>query len=610
MTTSSDNPAASAHLLPRASVSSNPDDTEKGLLPPNNETYRDEPNTPRMRSPTRSPAYPRRSLSLCARALSVAPWIVIGMVLAWMMSALFFQVKPFKADITILKERPQGKEPEPTHNDTLPQEPMPVIVTDKAGNTRWTVSLPAMLEYPLTPDQYEDLCQKTHMVSHHLDDEVHNGPGHYSYYHLDEKFMEMADAEEEGLLPTNPVLKYSSHWSSNYDAGDARTDSAGYCKRSLTYVLETESAGLGPMLMEMWTAYGLAMQEDRAFFIDDRNWAYGKYTDYFQPPPDPRCLPPPDNHLLPCPRHTSHLVASHGTQGRMFGHGFTEEYEDPKKMRVERQVNIFGLMRDGYEALYHLADADQEFLEKRIKVINSTVREKGGVEVGVHVRHGDRHPLEFEYSKTYIPLNRYIDEAWEAAESAHEEAESTHEETSSRRNAVFNDLQASKMIVASDDPLVYWSDDMALAMPAQELINLGEEPPLDPTSSDEDSPWEGGFTAETFWLLGAPAKSKAPSKKPSRRPKYQGRYLHKPEHRDLQDGRRVPPTQEALKLRSHVARSYLLDLAIIGQTDRVVCTVSSVGCRLLAVMMGWERAIEQEHWINIDGQWDWSGIRW
>ena len=44
------------------------------------------------------------------------------------------------------------------------------------------------------------------------------------------------------------------------------------CERSLTYVLETGNAGFGSTLMGLWMAYGLAQEEDRDFFIDDRYW--------------------------------------------------------------------------------------------------------------------------------------------------------------------------------------------------------------------------------------------------------------------------------------------------------------------------------------------------
>lgn len=54
-----------------------------------------------------------------------------------------------------------------------------------------------------------------------------------------------------------------------------------------------------------------------------------------------------------------------------------------------------------------------------------------------------------------------------------------------------------------------------------------------------------------------------------------------------------------------MARAYVLDMKIVGGADRVVCAVSSVGCRLLAVMVGWEEGIENGKWRNVDGGFGW-----
>lgn len=65
-----------------------------------------------------------------------------------------------------------------------------------------------------------------------------------------------------------------------------------------------------------------------------------------------------------------------------------------------------------------------------------------------------------------------------------------------------------------------------------------------------------------------------------------------------------------LEYKALLGRTYLMDLAVLGSMDRVVCAVGSVGCRLLAVMMGWDRAIMKKEWVNVDGEWDWEGVRW
>jgi hypothetical protein len=35
-----------------------------------------------------------------------------------------------------------------------------------------------------------------------------------------------------------------------------------------------------------------------------------------------------------------------------------------------------------------------------------------------------------------------------------------------------------------------------------------------------------------------------------------------------------------------------------------------MGCKLLAVMMGWENAIVKGRWVNIDGDFEWKGVAW
>ena len=53
-----------------------------------------------------------------------------------------------------------------------------------------------------------------------------------------------------------------------------------------------------------------------------------------------------------------------------------------------------------------------------------------------------------------------------------------------------------------------------------------------------------------------------------------------------------------------------MDLAVLAKADTMVCTVSSTACKLLAVMMGWDKAFKEGRWRNIDGDFDWKGIAW
>jgi hypothetical protein len=363
----------------------------------------------------------------------------------------------------------------------------------------------------------------------------------------------------------------------------------------MTFVLETSDAGLGKTLMQLWTAYGLAKKEGRDFFIDDSRWAYGRYSTYFQPPPLPNCRPPPRHEMLPCPHQARHLVISAATVAYTFGGAFEEHFEDPKKMEVFRQQPIFALARAGFEALFHLQSTDANYLNSRLAdFAKKTTMEDNmgrGLTIGMHIRHGDRRPYEFQYKDSYIPNEVYLDEAREQLYKTFETSgKNGTEDLMSEMKSIF--------IVSSDDPDVYSTTEFSHAMRAQEHISLASktnsQPPKPSPSPrkfvEESVVWEGGFFAGMFWSLGKPPGSSATASKeidPSQR-----------------------PSPEALKIRELIGRAYLLDLAILGKSDRIVCTVSSMGCRLLAVMMGWENAMVKNHWKNVDGAFEWSGIDW
>ncbi len=269
-------------------------------------------------------------------------------------------------------------------------------------------------------------------------------------------------------------------------------------------------------------------------------------------------------------------------------------------MEVMRQWRIFGLMRQGYEALFHLSDEDAAYMNKRVEELRAGVDGKSGLVVGMHVRHGDRHPREFQYQKSYIPLDRYVSAAREFLPQA---------TPSNSSNDSVPKVATGQLIVASDDPDVYADAEMQTATRAQDRIMLASKSTLDALSGnkggnkfiDKNIGWEGGFYKDIFWGLGQPPSGA--TKKRSPRPSKSAL----PEV-IAQQGKGIP--EQALKLRELVGRAYLLDLAVLGRSDRVVCGVSAVGCRLLAVMMGWEKGIVDGGWRNVDGLWDWKGIVW
>lgn len=293
-------------------------------------------------------------------------------------------------------------------------------------------------------------------------------------------------------------------------------------------------------------------------------------------------------------------MTSAATIRNTFGHAFTEEWEDPTKGGVLRQVNIFGLARVGYEALFKMREEDEKYVLQKSLDMYGSIKAEGGISIGMHVRHGDKHPFEFQYQEDYVPLTRYIDTARDIY------IEIVEGESPKKRNLLSSPFSkdpvqarhtSSKMVLASDDPLVYDSpelgpnsvraqDRIALATKAQ--LEAAQKEPKKNRWIDEITGWEGGFYRNIFFSLGQPVGN-------------------------AQDTQKINPAEvspDAMKLRELVGRAYLLDLAMLSKADTVICTVSSSTCKLLAVMMGWDNAIIQNKWRNIDGAFDWRGVVW
>jgi len=120
----------------------------------------------------------------------------------------------------------------------------PTLLDYGEGNQKWTWKLPANLGGLLRPHVYGEMCRAAHRASSAA--AGHGGHGHHGYYWVDDHFL-------------NPRVE---------DKAALR----GVCKRSLTYMLDSADPGLGRMLLGLWSAYGLAMSENRTFFVDDSNW--------------------------------------------------------------------------------------------------------------------------------------------------------------------------------------------------------------------------------------------------------------------------------------------------------------------------------------------------
>ncbi|EQK99825.1 hypothetical protein OCS_04464 [Ophiocordyceps sinensis CO18] len=367
------------------------------------------------------------------------------------------------------------------------------------------------------------------------------------------------------------------------------------CPSSLTFVMESPDAGLGASLMTMWTLYALAKEQGRGFFVDDSRWAYGAYTDIFQPPPLPDCRPPPRHQMLPCPAQARHLVVSTVTASHVLPALLAKHGRITGKATAER--DMFDLARIGKRDLFALIDEDQHYVDERIKELQakagkSEEKPHDAPIIGIHIRRGDRHPLEYQYRDTYIPTEVFARHAQKLVESHYSQS------------GVKEAHPRAVTVIASDDPAVHGEPDLSGALLAQQRIRLASKEAVEKATPnprvlhrfvEEAQGWDGGFFALMFWNLGDERKKTAAAT---------------PVPGDGPEPA-TAPSQETLRLRGFIGRAYMMDLAVLaGASDRIVCAVSAMGCRLLGVMMGWERAMERGAWVNVDGGYAWSGLGW
>ena len=461
-------------------------------------------------------------------------------------------------------EHADGNSYEIVEDSRLPDFSSPLAVTDKNGDLRWTIHIPSNKGFPLQPQEYKDICEHVDEVASHVATEKgnHQNVQSLQYYDQDPNYIDVAEAQLSELLPFDKNFK---------PGGDLPM-----CKSSMIYVLDSEDAGLGGSLLGLWLAYGLAQREKRAFFIDDSQFAYGKYRDLFAAPPPPNCRPAPSTHRVPCPRMSQHLVISSSTWRWTFGEAFHQKFNDKQ---------IFAMMRTGYENLFRLLPEDQIYVATRLTELRKQI---GSQELlaGMHIRRGDRHPDEFQYKQGYIPPGEYLSALRELVESS----TSTFLTTSLKKGCTF--------VLASDDADMYYDIDLQEhIIRAQDRISLTSAKQLGEFGG---TGWERGFFKDAFWNVGVPETARKQrllnSPLPTKDSKFEQEIISLHDnHRDY----KMNPTAESLQLRNYIGRAYLLDLAVLAQSDRMVCAVSSRGCRLLGVMMGWDK-VEKGYWKNID----------
>ncbi|KAL8848818.1 MAG: hypothetical protein Q9221_006196 [Calogaya cf. arnoldii] len=481
-----------------------------------------------------------------------------------------------------------------------PHDASPLVVTDSRHRPKWTVAIPPSAEFPLKPSQYAQICARSEDIVQQL-----HASALHTHFHLGPSesrrtatgFVDVQEAHDQGLLSLPTVGDAQLDPASSHVGEAVEPKDSAICEKSLTFIMETADAGLGKTLLGLWMAFGLAREERRAFFIDDSNWAYGKYTTFFEPPPIPSCRPPPATQRLPCPRQTRHLVISTTTYQWAFG-DFIESLSHDRHPhnQATRKHRAFSLARAGHDALFRLTGADADYVSSRLADLDTT-HSQGSLTIGLHVRRGDRHPWERQYSDSYIPHSTYSSTAQALVTAALGPVNNTAPFSAAHQTQ----HSGPKILLASDDPETYLAPEFISSTErAQAQIQLASKATLDAAlpgprpeapSGDQDPAfikfvepnvgWEGGFFASIFWGLGNAPEGRAAAR---------GVREERP---------KKAPNEESLRLREYVGRAYLLDLKVLGSTS-VICGVSSFGCRILGVMKGWDE-IEAGGWSNVDG---------
>lgn len=542
---------------------------------------------------------------------SVACLLVLGSLLLW--RTLVWQTSSQGALTGSLAPSTQALDPAVAINSTAPEV---VAFVDAQGNRKWTVSIPDSAPFPLLPHEYEQLCSTSHIISSSIRAEAPRSSRIMrrmadSYYTNDPNYVQVHDALSQNVLvPANTTpISVVAHDQN----AEGRT-----CDRSLTFVLEPEEAGFGKALMSLWLSYGLARRENRAFFIEDSRWQYGSYMSFFPQPPQASCLPPPPSQIVPCPHQAAHIVVSSATVSQVFGQESHRQFRSSYRTDISKQQGIFQMAHDGFKALYAVNAEDADFAEHRVASILEHAGANDHPVIGMHIRHGDRHPFEFEFSHDYLPLERFA-RAASAIITAHP------------RPASANTSAAIPIYIASDDPDVATDPDLSAPDSllrlerAQDRIVLASNKNFQPSAPvrpdhgvfvkhvDEFAGWEGGFYAPLFRNLGQSSRHPHLTFSSAREQREQMEALYRARHgggveRQLTDEERKAE-ENAAAMRGLIGRGYLLDLEVLSKSDHVVCAVSSATCRLLAVMMGWDK-VRGGKWVNVDDGrgWSWDGL--
>ncbi|KAJ7024424.1 hypothetical protein C8F04DRAFT_969001 [Mycena alexandri] len=347
------------------------------------------------------------------------------------------------------------------------------------------------------------------------------------------------------------------------------------CSRTITYQLDGWAGLMADLALIAQTA-ALARERGATFFVDDRFWNRGKWTDHFvdiqigQPGPEPGCRPPPPQEYVACPRTARHWIVNSRTSRYHFTHAFNEKYEDPYAHSLNRMRNIFNFAWQSFENVIRPNDQSARLIQQARSELQEKVIDhyqnprsfkgfKGDGPVmgyiGVHIRRGDRSPAWTVYGQQYLPLSEYLDgvvDSWSRL---------------GLELSPDNNLVQPFVYIASDSPQA--EKEFAAMFSPERVSSLSRS------------------RHQELRALASPGDY------------YQDDFMKLP--RDIQ---------------VQATRGMIVDFAVLSGAwskpghlipDATVCAISSVVCKLSAIGLGWKRAFG-----NIDdmGEMDKDSMRW
>ncbi|KAJ7070693.1 hypothetical protein C8F01DRAFT_390598 [Mycena amicta] len=355
---------------------------------------------------------------------------------------------------------------------------------------------------------------------------------------------------------------------------------APICNRTVTYQLDGW-AGLLVDLALISQFAGLARERQATFFVDDRYWNRGKWTDHFEPihaGPEPGCRRPPPEEYVACPRTARHWIVNSRTARYHLGHAFSENYENPYGHNLNRLKPMFDFAWETLQTIIKPSATSAELIkwarEELQEIISNHYQNPRSFKdapqdyefrsmgyIGVHIRRGDRMPSWRVYGQQYVPVSEYVDgvvSAWSRL---------------GLELSVDDKLVQPVAYIASDSPAVI--DEFSASFSPDRLFSLA-----------------------------------ASKRKELRELASPGEYVQ-----DL-----FMKLENDVRVRA--TRGMIVDFALLSGAwantgdlipDATVCGLSSVVCKFAAVALGWKRAFgevddmgyldkDNNRWVEVDNK--------